>query len=565
MVIKWVLFATFTIGTLLVGYLEWKSADNKKPSTSLIVSAAESSKEDILACSALYSVEFTTDGKSKIIGDLALHRFPLSTDVAIQFINLSNNEKSPPAIISTRNNIYFDINISRNAELVSRSSLIQLYTQMQWSTDTHQISEKDANGWLTVSYDKSGLIKKKHGYRNPSQKVSIEGEAVLVKSNTHCFNDGIKGMDTYRIKHPVNGKDYSYDTKYSYQLSSKSLVDLPNWMAMSKSEAEYFVTSYAASLPSGSEKKGVKYKTISDLNDLFKKNNHADIKASILKALENEEFIDDFISRMLNAPDELNSDLAADIIMYMSHADTELSQNAILTLLENASMLPINHALQAAITLGEFSDIKISSYPDVVLQTFGDYQVNEVVRSASVSSLGRMAKKLLHTNSDLASGITSSLLSKLSLVTNEDSDSAYLLDALSNTRSSDPEVLKISRDFLASNNDAIYKRAVTTYVNSGERDYISALLTDTSDFNRQSTIIMALSEEADVKQEKPIGEYILSQNENVRLAALQYISKLDSIDKDTLKKVISLDRWESDQKNRKEILMVLSKNIHLLD
>jgi len=440
----------------------------------------------IAACSLTYSVFFKIGDSDEIKGNLVVRRFPLDTDVIIQFINSENGASSPPAIIETKQNLYSGIKVSNSVDSASISGLIQLYALIQWSNGIAKTTEQDNNGLMEVTYNSDYSSKSKSGYQNTTNKITINGNSSAIKNDNGCFHKTIEGEDIYTIKHPIDKKDYRYTSSYKYHLVKESITDLPGWMKKNKQAINDYVLNFQMKIVENTEKP-----TLKNLNEALKKNNRGELKSAILLALKDEEFVTNFLSKILSDPNSLNKELSIDIIMYMSHADSELTQRAILTLLKNTEILPLDYALQAAITLGEFSDIKAPSYMFVALDLFKNTDQNEVIRSAIISSLGRMANKIQTTDPSVSDEITSSLTSKLSEASANTTDSIYLLDALSNVTSNSEEVLDVTKSYLKEDSSPLFKRAVQVYMKNGGQGYLDDVLRTTEDTGKQTILITA--------------------------------------------------------------------------
>jgi len=512
--------------------------------------------QSISGCAQTYSISLKIGDSDVIKGNLALRRFPLDTDVMIQFTNIENGESSPPGIIETTQNLYSGIRVSDNLDKASISGLIQLYALMQWSNGLAKTTEHDNNGLMAVAYNSDYLSKSKSGYINTTKNIAITGKSSAVKSDNGCFHKIIKGEDTYKIKHPVNRSEYTYTSLYKYSLTNENMDNLPVWMKGSKQDIESYVLNFK--MKAFETRKQM---TLSQLNEVFKKNNRSDLKSAILLALKDEGFVTEFISKLISDPDSLNTELSIDIIMYMSHADTNLTQRAILTLLENSDVLPLDFALQSAITAGEFSGIKDPSYANVAFDLFQNTDNNDVIRSAIISSLGRMVNKIQEESPSLASDITSSLTTKLSEVSSNNTDSLYLLDALSNAKVNSEEVLTVTEPYLTDDSAPVFKRAVSVYMKSGGQGYLEDLLESTEDSGKQSILITALSKNPVKENEASIANHMFSENIEVKVASIRYLANLNSITDETIDYIKKLDKSERDISVRKAMLSVISKNI----
>lgn len=532
-----------SIITLLGYYLHYT------PSVSDKVSYSNQHIED---CTAEYDVMFKIDDIRHIEGVLRLRRFVEKSNVAMEFSSKDANTLFPPALIDLDSNgFYNEIQFPENTPSDVANTLIQLFTQIQWATKEGQYHEKDANGIATTSYPKSIDTKKIFGYEHTNNKIKYSGSATRLSNINSCFSEEVNGKGEYHVKHPISGEEASFKLTYNYVAKEHGLASIPEWMNTEFGYAQEYISNYKIVLDSNSitTRTNEQTPTLKQISDSYERVSRAELRTSIINALAHEDFITNFIDTLLESPDSFDEQLALDIIMYMSHVDSILTQEAILTLVENSIYLPVNFALQSAISMGEFSDIKVLHYKDVALDAFFNQDVNDIVRSASVSSLGRMANKIRINNPSLSKDITLTFINELERMSKNDINSAYMLDSLANTNATSNAVLQTAINFSKSEQLPTFERAMNVIVISGNEQYAQDVLTTTLPTNKQALIINSLTLSKN-NHENTVSQYLFSPSTTVRTASLKYLLTRNEINTMTKNKLSKLSLSEDNSSNR---------------
>lgn len=511
-------------------------------------------------CSVFYKVTYSVN-QEEYEGYLEMRYFSNQNVLAIAF-RQSGIEFPPALIYLTNHHTYDSLYMPPHTSTELRNGLVQAFTQMQWSSD-HQVShEKDSNGYYKVTYSSNGHTKTRQGYerKNDSKlgRISFSGTTqrrMTAADRSLCSVSEVTGHDNYTVTANEQQPNQHLVLKYHYQKQNPDPRLLVDWLSWDYPEIKQYIDNYQIAL-SDMPKEPVEL-SWEEFRQQASVLSTQQRRHAIMAALGNQAFLNDFIASLLDG-DVI--EYAQDIIMYMSHKDTLQTQTAILTLLQLAEQLPEDLALQAAITAGEFSNIKDEAYSAVLLESFERESLYDPIRSAAISSLGRMSAKTMAESPTRAATINRQLSLKLQGKPLDSGDTAYLLDALSNSRSDDAIIFSESERFLESDFLPVFQRAADVAVSSGNGSYLENKLRQTQNVEKQSVMLLALADGHQEKSEELAYSYLLSGSDGVRHAALSYLlSKKEAINQTTVERLAALDGYETNHDNRVLLIKVLAR------
>lgn len=457
---------------------------------------------------------------------------------------------------------YLQSDLPPALEEQSRQHLLAFFYAMQWSRE-NPTTEQDAMGEYRVRYTDNQRKKGAYLNNNPVQTLHYSSQVSLTPES--CYWDALETQEYLSITLAELGHRVRLNNHTAFALSEPT-QPTPFWLSGSYERALIHVQQYQPNIKATQ----LKLPSDAELMALLNRSTRAQARNVILTLLDHDNFVQDLVAKLQANRSELSGTMIARIIALMSVKDTELTQNAVLDLL-NHDGVHQQHRFQAAVALGDFHHLYNADLAANALAQFNQTVHPAIFRSALISSLGRFAANIRHQKPQVYQHIVQQLFDELgsSNVSPEAqaiNESGMLLDSIYNAKVTTPELLTQIKPFSDSPNRKNRERAAAIYAAAKRHDDLGRIIT--GEHNPASQVAMLNTSRvnrADI--EEYVSSLLVSEHAQVRTESLRYLADRQSLSAAT--ETLLLNQFHSDSlaKNRALIANIFQRNnkLHLLN